>query len=130
MVKKAAKKAQDPAELVQLLAADITHNGLRLKFERRFADQSRPVSRSQPASITPTSPSGPPSGAPISPEILSRAEAQLAQYLGPVAKVVVKRAALKARDVSELYFLIADEIEDPAEKKAFIRRRISATSKA
>jgi hypothetical protein len=43
---------------------------------------------------------------------------------------VVKRAALKARDVSELYLLIADEIEDPAEKKAFIRRRISATSKA
>ncbi|HEY7240418.1 MAG TPA: serine/threonine-protein kinase [Burkholderiales bacterium] len=126
MVKKAAKKAQDPAELVQLLAADITHNGLRLKFEQRFADQSRPVSRSQPASVTP---SGPPSGAPISPEILSRVEAQLAQYLGPVAKVVVSRAARKARDVSELYLLVADDIEDPAEKKAFIRRRISTTSK-
>jgi serine/threonine protein kinase len=129
MVKKAVKKAQDPAELVQLLAADITHNGLRLKFERRFADQSRPVSRSQPPSVTPTSPSRPPSGAPISPEILSRAEAELAHYLGPVAKVVVRRAALKARDSSELYLLVADEIEDPAEKKAFIRRAISATSK-
>ena len=129
MVKKAVKKAQDPAELVQLLAADITHNGLRLKFERRFADQSRPVSRSQPPSVTPTSPSGPPSGAPISQEILSRAEAELAHYLGPVAKVVVRRAALKARDSSELYLLVADEIEDPAEKKAFIRRAISATSK-
>ena len=129
MVKKAVKKAQDPAELVQLLAADITHNGLRLKFEQRFADHSRPASRSQPASVTPTSPSGPPSGAPISPEILSRVEAQLAQYLGPVAKVVVSRAARKARDVSELYLLVADDIEDPAEKKAFIRRRISTTSK-
>jgi serine/threonine protein kinase len=129
MVKKAAKKAQDPAELVQLLAADITHNGLRLKFEQRFADHSRPASRSQPTSVTPTSPSGPPSGAPISPEILSRVEALLAQYLGPVAKVVVSRAARKARDVSELYLLVADDIEDPAEKKAFIRRRISTTSK-
>ena len=128
MVKKAAKKAQDPAQLVQILAADITHNGLRLKFERRFADASRPVSRSQPASVT-HGPGGPPSGAPISPEILSRVEAQLAQYLGPVAKVVVSRAARKARDVSELYLLVADEIEDPAEKKAFIRRRISVGSK-
>jgi hypothetical protein len=127
-VKKAVKKAQDPGELVKLLAADITHNGLRIKFERRFADASRPVSRSQPASVT-HSPSGPPSGAPISPEILSRVEAQLAQYLGPVAKVVVSRAARKARDVSELYFLVADEIEDPVEKKAFIRRRISVSSK-
>jgi len=43
--------------------------------------------------------------------------------------VVVSRAARKARDVSELYLLVADDIEDPAEKKAFIRRRISTTSK-
>ena len=131
MVKKAAKKAQDPAQLVQLLAADITHNGLRLKFERRFAEQSRPVSRSQPASFTPTGSSGPPSvsGPPLSPEILKRVEAELALYLGPVAKVVVRRAAQKARDTSELYLMVADEIEDPAEKKAFIRRGISVSSK-
>jgi hypothetical protein len=127
MVKKAVKKAQDPGELVKLLAADITHNGLRIKFERRFADASRPVSRSQPASVAPSG--APSSGPPLSPEILSRVETQLAQYLGPVAKVVVSRAARKARDVSELYFLVADEIEDPVEKKAFIRRRISVSSK-
>jgi serine/threonine protein kinase len=129
MVKKAAKKAQDPAELVQLLAADITHNGLRLKFERRFADPSRPASRSQPTSVTPTGPSGSPSGPRFSPATLSRVEADLSQYLGPVANVVVRRAALKARDASELYLLVADEIEDPAEKKAFIRRAISVSSK-
>jgi hypothetical protein len=46
-----------------------------------------------------------------------------------VAQVVVKRAALKARDESELYLMVADEIEDPAEKKAFIRRAISVSSK-
>ena len=129
MVKKAVKKAQDPAELVQLLAADITHNGLRLKFERRFADQSRPVSRSQPVSASPAGPSGPPSGPSLSPETLRRVETQLAQYLGPVAQVIVRRAALKARDTSELYLMVADEIEDPAEKKAFIRRGISVSSK-
>jgi serine/threonine protein kinase len=129
MVKNAAKKAQNPAELVQLLAADITHNGLRLKFEQRFADPSRPVSRSQPTSAGPSGRTSPPSGPPFSPEILSRVEAHLSQYLGPVAKVVVRRAALKARDTSELYLMLADDIEDPAEKKAFIRRAISVTSK-
>jgi hypothetical protein len=46
-----------------------------------------------------------------------------------VAKVVVRRAALKARDTSELYLMLADDIEDPVEKKAFIRRAISVTSK-
>jgi serine/threonine protein kinase len=129
MVKKAAKKAQDPAELVQLLAADITHNGLRLKFERRFADPSRPASRPQPTTGTASGRSNPRSGPPFSPELLSRVEASLSQYLGPVAKVVVRRAALKARDESELYLMVADEIEDPAEKKAFIRRAISVSSK-
>jgi hypothetical protein len=36
---------------------------------------------------------------------------------------------MKARDEAELYLLIADEIEDPARKKAFIRRAISASGK-
>ncbi len=129
MVKKAAKKAQDPAGLVQLIAADITHTGLRLKFERRFADSSRPASRPQPTTGSASGRSSASSGPPFSPELLSRVEASLSQYLGPVAKVVVKRAALKARDESELYLMVADEIEDPAEKKAFIRRAISVSSK-
>jgi hypothetical protein len=39
--------------------------------------------------------------------------------------VVVKRAAMKARDEAELYLLLADEIEDKDEKKAFIRKAAS-----
>ena len=61
---------------------------------------------------------------------LERAERRLSQYLGPVARVVVKRAAAKARDESELYLLLADEIENPAERKAFSRRGISTSGKA
>ena len=60
------------------------------------------------------------------PEQLSKAEADLAQYIGAVARVVVKRAAAKARDLPELYLLLADEIEDPQEKKKFVRKAISA----
>jgi serine/threonine protein kinase len=123
MVRKAAKKAQDPAELVRLLAADITHDRVRLKFERRFADSSRPVTQSQPASIQPSS--EPTTSNTFSAEVLERAERRLSQYLGAVARVVVRRAAAKARDESELYLLLGDEIENPAEKKAFIRHVIS-----
>jgi hypothetical protein len=42
-----------------------------------------------------------------------------------VARVVVKRAAMKARDEAELYLLLADEIEDKEEKKAFNRKAVS-----
>jgi serine/threonine-protein kinase len=124
MVRNAAKKARDSADLVQLLAADITQPGLRVKFERRFAELSRPLSRPQ-ASTRPTGPSQPVSGR-FSAQTLAEVEQRLSQYLGPVAKLVVKQAASKARDESELYLLVADEIENPAEKKAFIRRAISS----
>jgi serine/threonine protein kinase len=129
VVRTAAKKARTPTELVQILAADITHDGVRLKFERRFSDGSRPVSKPQPTSASrPAANNSSPVTGRFSPELLADAEKRLAQYLGALARVVVRRAAEKARDTAELYLLLADEIENPAEKKAFIRRAISTTS--
>ena len=63
-------------------------------------------------------------------EVLERAEQRLAEYIGAVARVVVKRAAMKARDEAELYLLLADEIEDKEEKKAFNRKAVSIFRKA
>jgi serine/threonine-protein kinase len=65
----------------------------------------------------------------IDPQTLAKAETALAQYIGAVARIVVKRAAAKARDSGELYLLIAEEIEDKNERKAFIRKAISASGK-
>jgi hypothetical protein len=110
-----------------MLAADITHDGIRNKFERRFAEASRPIS--QPRSKALTEPATTLAASRFPPEVLDRAERRLSQYLGAVSRVLVKRAAMKARDEQELYLLLADEIENPAEKKAFIRRAISASGK-
>ena len=66
----------------------------------------------------------------FTPEALERAEQRLAPFLGPLARVVVKRAAVKARGEQELYLLLADEIENPADRKAFVRRGLSATGKS
>jgi serine/threonine protein kinase len=60
---------------------------------------------------------------------LKRAEEHLAEYIGPVAQVVVRRAAAKARDETELYLLLADEIEDKEERKAFVRKTVSISGK-
>ncbi len=62
-------------------------------------------------------------------DVLKRAEQRLAEYIGPVAGVVVRRAAAKARDEAELYLLLADEIEDKDEKKAFVRKTVSISGK-
>ena len=42
---------------------------------------------------------------------------------------LVKRAAAKARDEAEHYLLIADEIKDPAERKAFVRKAVSVSGR-
>jgi serine/threonine protein kinase len=134
MVKKAAKAAPSIAALAHNLAQEISDDKARAVFLKKFAENSRPSpSPSQPSPAA--SPSAPQAGltqlaqARFAPEILAMAEKRLSEHIGAVAKVVVKRAAAKARDEGELYLLIADEISDPAERKAFIRKAISVSGK-
>jgi len=61
--------------------------------------------------------------------VLERAEKRLAEYIGAVARVVVKRAAMKARDEAELYLLLADEIDTKEDRKAFARKAVSMSRK-
>lgn len=125
-VRSAAKKALSVSQLVEMVARDIDDDAVRAQFLKRFAnaDNSAPVSR----------PSGPTTTSQVptmlaekrfDAAVISRAEASLSKHLGPLARVVVKRAAMKARDESELYLLIADEIEDKEERKSFIRKAMA-----
>ncbi len=127
VVRNAARKAPNQAELIQLIAADITDVGVKSAFERKFSDSSRPVS--QPLSGPRTDPATSQAASRFPLEVLARAERQLGEYLGAVARVVVKRAAMKARDERELYLLLADEIEDKEERKAFTRKAVSMSRK-
>lgn len=52
---------------------------------------------------------------------LARAEQALAQYLGPIAKVLVKRAAPQAATQEALWQALADHIERPPDRAAFLR---------
>lgn len=125
MVRNAAKKAKTQAELIPLLAAEISDDQARAAFEKKFVEVSRPASQplSRPATMTNVATALAASRFP--PEVLAKAEQRLAEYIGAIARVVVKRAAMKARDEAELYLLLADEIEDKDEKKTFIRKAAS-----
>ena len=90
--------------------------------------EPKPVEqKAEKAPAKPTTPTT--TGPKLAPDILRRAQQRLADYIGPVASVVVKRAAAKARDEAELYLLLADEIEDKEEKKAFIRQALSISGR-
>jgi serine/threonine-protein kinase len=63
------------------------------------------------------------------PATLAKADTELAKYIGAVARVVVRRAAAKVRDEAELYLLLADQIEDKEQKKAFVRKAMSVSGR-
>jgi serine/threonine protein kinase len=132
VVRNAAKKCASQPELVAQLAGEIGDAAARATFEKKFSDISRPASQpvsGKPSATQLSNPATALAASRFPVEVLERAEQRLAQYIGAVARVVVKRAAMKARDEAELYLLVADEIEDKDEKKAFIRKAISVAGK-
>jgi hypothetical protein len=132
VVKAAAKKAATITQLVEKVAAEIPDEKARAAFVKAFAVEdkstpaSSPVHSAQPSS-QPTQPGSTPSR--FDAATLAKAESELAKYIGAVARVVVRRAAAKARDEAELYLLLADQIEDKNEKKSFVRKAMSISGR-
>jgi len=55
------------------------------------------------------------------PVVLEAARKNLAVYIGPMAKVLVSRAAKTSRTAEELYRALAAEISSPADREKFLR---------
>jgi serine/threonine protein kinase len=129
VVRNAAKKAKSQPELIALVAFEIENPATRAAFEKAFSEDSRPATQPPSAPRTQTDPATAAAISRFPAAVLDKAERRLGEYIGGVARVLVKRAAVKARDERELYLLLADEIEDKEAKKAFIRRALSVSGK-
>ncbi|BDG05204.1 serine/threonine-protein kinase [Anaeromyxobacter oryzae] len=55
------------------------------------------------------------------PAVLERARRDLAPYVGPLARIIVRRVCTRARDARELYQLLALAIPGEADREAFRR---------
>ena len=55
------------------------------------------------------------------PAVLENVRKNLAVYVGPMAKVLVSRAARNARNLEDLYRALATEIASPADREKFLR---------
>jgi len=124
LVRNAVRKASTLAELCNIVAQDIEDDKTRAAFLKKFANEERSA---PPQTQTAAQTHAPSNSSRFAPEVLLRAETELARHIGAVAGVVIKRAAAKARDEVELYLLIADEIQDPVEKKTFARKTVIAS---
>jgi serine/threonine-protein kinase len=56
------------------------------------------------------------------PEVLQKVEQSLATHIGPLAKVMVKRATQRAKSLEDLCQSLAESIPDAGEKSQFLRR--------
>lgn len=95
LVQRAAQRAATPEELDRLLAAPE----IRIAAERD---------------------AGPAPQTGFAPALLENTERLLGGYLGPIARVLVRQAAGRAADPAELGRLLAGELDDETEKRAFL----------
>jgi len=59
--------------------------------------------------------------APLTPEMINQATRRLTNYIGPIAKVISKKAAAQAVSHRHFCALLAEKITDPADRKRFLR---------
>jgi len=96
------------------------------------APSSGPAAPASRPPVSASAASGPSGAAPIArpaafdDAFLAAVETELAKHLGPLAKVLVRKMAGRARDKAELFLLLADNIQDPSQRKAFVRRSVAA----
>lgn len=64
-----------------------------------------------------------PSGSTLEPKILDSVSRELAAFIGPIAKIVVKRAADRCASVEELYACVAGEIDSERERSQFLAKK-------
>ncbi|MGB7542760.1 MAG: serine/threonine-protein kinase [Burkholderiales bacterium] len=123
LVKKAAKATTDARQLVDLLAENISDGQKKQVFVvsalgkvPRTAGSAATAERGVPGPAIANL-----SQQPIDPGEIEKAAGRLARYLGPIAKVVAKRAASQTNDLKTLYLRLAENLSDPEERARFLK---------
>jgi eukaryotic-like serine/threonine-protein kinase len=126
LVRQSAAQSRDVEHFYALLSESIPPGAERDAFiarVRKIGSTQPPVAATR--STPPTLPPGPTlPGTTVSafdPAALARCEHELARHVGPLAKMLVKKEAARARDLAALYKALAEQIDDAAERKAFLR---------
>ncbi|MCP5419143.1 MAG: serine/threonine protein kinase [Gammaproteobacteria bacterium] len=118
VVKRAAQEYKDPEQFYQTLARNIPTEVERSEFLRRMKLTStqtyiNPLTSAQRATGYRQA---------LNPQDLEKVQQQLTAYLGPIAKVLVKKTAPQASSLKDLYDRLAGHIPDAAERAIFLAK--------
>jgi serine/threonine-protein kinase len=132
LVHKAAVISRDHDELFALLSENIDDPDTRRKFVDAVSKGTAASKRaSRPSTFHPTAAAGAstrartgatsqqPRDAPLDDAFFDRATALLAVRIGPIARVIARRAAQQAHGRDDFVRIVADSLDD-AERKAFV----------
>jgi serine/threonine protein kinase len=104
LVRSAAQKASSVEELREMLAQGIDQPALRSRF--RAEPATAPAPRTD-----------------IAPTVVQQAERELTRRLGPIARVLVKRALTTAHSPDDLWETLATHIERDVDRRSFLQAR-------
>jgi len=126
LVRKTAQQVGSPKELAEKLAEAIPGEQDRLLFQRRMrgvigGTMTGTAAGSQGTSLTGGSQVSASMG-PFDQNFLESVRRDLAVYLGPIAKLLIKQTAGKANTPQELYQRLAEHIPTAADRAAFLKR--------
>jgi class 3 adenylate cyclase len=133
LIKTASARAANPMELHRALTSHIPARADQeafLKFciaEFQGADAGVNAKAAPTASAKASAPSADAERPPVAwdPALIERLRKELAAYVGPMAKMIVGRAAAKAKSLGELYDSLAGEIPAPKDRERF-RKSVAA----
>jgi serine/threonine-protein kinase len=126
LVRNAARQSNSVETLCEALASNIARPDERKKFldgVLRTPSLRTATTTAQSGLQRPATGSGTVAPQGLSAEQIERAERALTRHLGPIAKLLVKRALAGVRSEAELWERLAAHVEPAADRDAFLRLR-------
>ncbi len=122
LVRRAAQQHKNIEALAQALLESIAQPEDREAFTRAVTGSSRAAVRAgMPADAASVPPAGPADARALTAADLEQATRLLTRYLGPVARVVVKRAAAGGANRREFLNQVAQSLDSDAQRENFLR---------
>ncbi|HMG60756.1 MAG TPA: serine/threonine-protein kinase [Burkholderiales bacterium] len=118
LVRRSAKTTTDGPTLVRLLAESVRSERDAKAFAATALEKVFAIAQSEAA---PDQSSPDLSNRPIDPGEVDKAAGRLAPYVGPIARVMAKKAVAQARDLKAFYQRLAENLADPEERAEFLK---------
>jgi serine/threonine-protein kinase len=120
LVRRAAREHKGMDDLVAALLDAIERQQDREAFSRAVLGRGAVATRAALDAVTPL-PLDRATGPALTPDELERATQVLTRYIGPIARVVARRAAAQGATRREFFAQVAQSLDDDAQRERFLR---------